>query len=168
MEKLIKELEETFSTFQSELNSVRKDKINAVPFEGSWTAGQLAQHIILATSGFGEVLNGPTGETSRPADEMVAKIKADFLNLDIKMDAPDFICPEKKEYHKEELLESLTSIKNDIASSAKDLDLTKTCLAFKLPVYGYLTRLEAINFVIAHTQRHVWQFKNINSKLELA
>jgi len=53
------------------LASIDEGKINVVPFEGSWTAGQLAQHMIMSNSRFDELMNGPVKETEREPDEMI-------------------------------------------------------------------------------------------------
>ena len=77
------------------------------------------------------------------------------------MTSPDFIYPKLKIYDKEPLLMSLEKIKEDIVKAATDLDLEPTCLGFELPVYGRLTRLEAVCFVVYHTKRHAHQLKKI-------
>jgi hypothetical protein len=142
-------------------------QINIVPFEGSWTAGMLAQHIIMSVSGFVELLNGAVEETNRQPDEKVANIKEVFLNFNIKLKSPDFIVPAAISYNKDELLDILESIKTNLSNAIQSLDLTKTCVAFELPVMGYLTRLEAIYFTIYHTQRHIHQLKNIHKEIIL-
>jgi len=139
--------------------------INIIPFEGSWTAGQVAQHMVMANSGFADIMNGPVKETERAADEMEPKIKGDFLNFDIKMTTPDFIRPEARDYDKEELISALKNIREMVNNAAITLDMTKTCTAFELPVYGYLTRLEAVSFIAYHTQRHTHQLKNIYNNI---
>jgi hypothetical protein len=81
------------------------------------------------------------------------------------MKSPDFVVPPDTSYNKEELLHSLEDIKAKIKQAIETLDLTKTCLAFELPVYGFLTRLEAVYFILYHTQRHIHQLKNIHQKV---
>ncbi len=81
------------------------------------------------------------------------------------MTAPDFIVPEDKIYEREDLLISLDEIKSKINEAVQTADLTKTCLAFELPVYGFLTSLELLSFVTAHTQRHNFQLKGIYENL---
>lgn len=165
MEKVIKEAEATLSALENAFSKFDANEINTVPFEGSWTAGQLAKHLVMANGGFLQVINGPIAETDKPADLMVGQIKNDFLNFNVKFDSPKEIYPENREYDQSALMEKLGEIKEGIAASISNLDLTKTCTAFELPVYGYLTRLEAVYFVIYHTQRHVHQLKNIYNKL---
>ena len=147
------------------LSKFEQEQINVIPFEGSWTAGQLAQHMVKANSGFAEILNGPVRDTERNPDDVVPLIKRDFLNFNIKMTAPDFLIPEARVYDKDELVENLKEVRGKVADAAKTLDMTKTCMAFELPVYGYLTRQEAVAFITYHTQRHTNQLNNIYQKV---
>ena len=158
---IAKEANENLTGLIQLVENFKPDQINVVPFEGSWTAGQLAQHMVMANSGFADILNGPVKETERKPDEMVLRIKDDFLNFNIKMTTPGFIRPEARAYDKNELVSALQNIRERIDEATGTLDLTKTCLAFELPVYGYLTRMEAVSFVAYHTYRHIQQLKNI-------
>ncbi|MGQ7855318.1 DinB family protein [Pedobacter sp. WC2501] len=165
MEKVINEANETLLALENAFLKFDISLVNKVPFEGSWTAGQLAEHLVLSNSGFLQVINGPVRETDKPADFMVAQIKKDFLNFDVKYDSPKEISPENRAYNPSELLENLGQVRMGISAAAGNLDLTKTCSAYELPGYGFLTRLEAVYFVIYHTQRHIHQLKNIYSSL---
>lgn len=160
-----KELQNEFEAVAKELSQVLSsfsdDQINITPYEACWTAGQVAQHLVLSNSGFAQLLKGPTKETERAPDELVATIKESFLNFDIKMESPDFVRPAIKDYDKESLLNSLEDIRSSIINGLQTADLSKTCVAFELPVLGLVTRLEAINFVIVHTKRHIHQLKKI-------
>lgn len=154
----LEELIQLFSTIDQE-------QINIVPFEGSWTAAQLVRHMIMSNSGFAEMIKGPVKETHREPDELVEKIKSDFLDFTTKMKSPDFVKPAMEHYQKTDLLNNLKNVKESIREVIENADLTKTCISFKLPGYGYLTRLEAAHFVLFHTQRHIHQLKNISRKL---
>lgn len=161
--EIIKELEGTITEFQQLVSSFDEQQLNSVPFEGSWTPAQVALHICMANSGFAEVLNGPVKDADRAPDQSVKDLERIFLDFTIKMDAPAFILPEMKVYNKERLISTLEEIKVDVAKAVKDLDLTQICLAFELPGLGQVTRLEAVYFVIYHTQRHAHQLKNIKN-----
>jgi hypothetical protein len=162
----ITEADETFTELLQVVSSFNEEQINTVPFEGSWTAGQLAQHIILSAGGFVQLLNGPVKDTERDPEQNTANLKAAFLNFNIKMRSPDFVVPPDKAYQKQELINTLRDIKTGFIKAIGTLDTTKTCLEFELPTVGYLTRSEAITFVIVHTQRHIHQLKNIYNKLK--
>ncbi|MET6998265.1 DinB family protein [Chitinophaga defluvii] len=154
-------LDHSFQELLHQLTTFDQEQLNIAPFKNSWTAGQLAEHLIKANGGFLEVINGPVQDTPRAPDAKIAEIKGIFLNFETKMQAPAFIIPADIHYEKPYLLSSLQDIKAGLDHATTTLDLTKTCLAFELPVLGYLTRLEAVYFVIYHTQRHLHQLKNI-------
>lgn len=160
-----KELENAIDGFISELSTVSPANFNRIPFENSWTPGQLAQHVALSDSGFGEMLVGETKTTVREPDAYVGGIKNILMDFTTKLKSPDFIVPEEKEYEKNELIDRLTAARYSISNSIEKLDLRQTCTGFELPQMGFITRLEAINFVIYHTLRHTNQLKNIKAAL---
>lgn len=163
--ELITETNNTLDELIGQVDKIPAERFNTVPFEGSWTAGQLAQHLTLADSGFPALANGPVADTDRAPDQMVAPIAESFLNFEIKFESPDFIRPDIRDYDKDEMISGLKKIKADIADAIGNSDLTKTCMAFAFPVLGNLTRYEAANFVIVHTTRHIHQLKNIYNAL---
>lgn len=155
----------TFHELAIQLSLISKEDINTVPFEGSWTAGQLAQHLILSNGGFLDMMNGPAKETKRAPGELIPSIKSVFLNFDTKMQSPPFILPEMKQYDKAELLAALDGINKGMTALVHNEDLSKTCTSFEIPFFGFLTRLEALHFSMYHTQRHTHQLKNMYERL---
>jgi len=155
------EADQTFADLLQTLSSIEESKINTVPFTGSWTAGQLAQHVILSAGGFVQLLNGPVKDTERDPEANIPRLKEIFLNFNTKLKSPDFIVPEDKDYDKQQLTDTLRDIKTGLHKAIETLDIMKTCTAFELPGSGYISRAEAITFTIVHTQRHVHQLKNI-------
>ena len=141
------------------------EQINVIPFKGSWTAGQLSKHILISNLGFIEMLKGPYKETQRQPDEMVQKIKTDFLDFSTKGQSADNLKPPLIDYNKNELLISLETLKEKVNQLIETSDITKTCIAFELPIYGFLTIWEALHFMLYHTQRHIHQLKNIFKKV---
>ncbi len=164
-QELQSHINKTFTELGEIISSFNEDQINLIPFEGSWTAGQVAEHIILSVSGFQKIMNGPVAETKREPEGLKNKIQTIFSDFTTKMKSPDFIIPAKKNYKKDELLNALQDLRGKINQVIETLDLTKTCLAFELPVLGFLTRLESIYFILYHTQRHIHQLKNIYRQL---
>ena len=146
------------------LSSVETGRINTIPFEGSWTAGQLAQHMIMSNGGFVDLINGPVTDTDRDPANHVDDLRF-FLNFNIKFESPEFIRPPQRDYNKDELLRSLEEIKEKMQQALEKPDLSKTCISFEIPTIGHLTQLEAAYFVLFHTQRHIHQLRNISSKL---
>ena len=157
MEQVLREFIKTAQDLEKILSAIPETGFNQDPNNRGWTAGQVFRHLVKSNGGFLQVINGPVKETHRPPDEWVKKISSDFSDFSIKMESPEPVVPEMKEYDKERMLHSVQEINKGLLYSIQNLDLTKTCTLFRLPVYGLLTRLEAIYFVIAHTKRHLYQ-----------
>ncbi|MDQ6471759.1 DinB family protein [Flavobacterium sp. LHD-80] len=156
-----KNIVETFKKLNEILSSFSEEELNQIPYQGSWTAGQTAQHIILACSGFPELFAGKTQKTIRKYDDNVLQLDALFLDFTTKMNAPDFLIPEKKEYSKNSLTLSLIKIESELIESAEKYDLTLTCLDFNVPSFENFTIFEWIHFALVHTQRHTYQLNSI-------
>lgn len=156
-----KNIVETFKRLNEILSSFSEEELNTVPYQGSWTAGQTAQHIILACSGYPKLFAGKTEKTARKPDEKVKDIEALFLNFNIKMDSPDFLKPEIKDYNKNSLTLSLLKIESQLLEASENYDLSLTCLDFQLPGFEKFTIYEWINFALIHAQRHTKQLNDI-------
>jgi hypothetical protein len=158
------------ATAQAMLNTFEltaPDDLNRVPFEGSWTAGQLAEHIILSLSSGIGLINGNKQATDRVPDKYVQAVKDLFLNFDLKFKSAPIITPEDKHYDKDTLSTELKNRFNDLINLAQTKDLTDTCLAAEFKGIGYLTGLEWAYQGVYHVQRHIQQLKNIQAHLEV-
>ena len=158
----------TFRELNSVLSSFKESMIDQIPFAGSWTAGEVAEHIIKSLSGIDQLFTCKTVTNQRPYQENVYPVRKLFLDFSVRMKSPEFILPAEKIHSKKSLLSSLARRKTNMITAMKTLDLTETCIGFELPGFGTLTRYEWIQFFLVHTQRHTWQLKNILYKLNQA
>lgn len=147
------------------LSSLTEEELNKIPFENSWTAGQLGDHLFKSYAVV-EILNGQVESTSRHPNEKLQDIKKLFFNFEIKMDSPKEILPTDEFIKKEVLLYGLKKRIKEQRNVILNKDLTKICTDFSIPEYGDFTRMEWIGFNTIHTQRHVQQLKNIISHLK--
>ncbi|NEU07369.1 DinB family protein [Flavihumibacter sp. R14] len=160
MTDILTQVKETTDELIQILSSLTETELNMIPFEGSWTAAQVGEHL-RKSYGVVDILEKPVKNTDRDPGEKINEIKQVMLNFDIKMQAPGFIVPAKTPIAKEGLLSSLQSTVDRIISTSQRLDLSQICLGFILPGSGEYTRLEWLHFILYHTQRHIRQVKNI-------
>ncbi|RZA01845.1 MAG: DinB family protein [Sphingobacteriaceae bacterium] len=161
-QELIADIEQTIDWLKK---TISLDTYNMTPFEGSWTAAQVVEHINMVGTGFNHLLNGATQVTNRPVDQFVSRIKTMFLNFDEKAVAAPNVTPAEGSYNLQEQMVKLDSIKSAIINDIKTLDMNMTCVNFEIPTFGYFTRLEAVYFFLFHTKRHVHQLQNIVKSL---
>ncbi|SEW39554.1 DinB family protein [Chitinophaga arvensicola] len=156
---LLQEVNATGDTLQQLLTSFSDEQLNTIPFEGSWTAAQVADHICKA--GDCSLLYGPVQATEREPGEKVPAVKSLFLNFDIKMTSPEQIRPDEGYHPREAVLKNTTAIWHKLTNAAGTLDLTEECTSFEVPGFGPFTRFEWISFITIHTQRHIHQLQRI-------
>lgn len=161
-ETLAEEMQQAADEFMATLSRFSNEQLNTVPFAGSWTAGQVADHIRKATDGLPDA---NTKAADRDPSLYVETLTSLFLDFKAKYESPEFVRPDIGPFQTRALLRELVRIKNENAAIALTRDLTHLCLDFEMPGLGHLTRYEWLKFMVAHIQRHSYQLKNIAEKI---
>lgn len=155
------DIDKATHAFMEAIAAFPPETFNRIPFEGSWTAAQVADHIRKAMVGVPGLLAGPTSLSERAADEKVGQIRDLFMNFNTRFQSPDFILPTNAQLDKEGVLSDLEDITAQLMNASEALDLSALCTASELPGFGILSREEWIRFSIYHTRRHTHQLNNI-------
>lgn len=163
---LITEIDQTMDELIQTFSSFSQEQIDRVPFEGSWTGGEVAEHITKSIIGLPQLFAHQTVPTTgRNFDAKVAAIRDLFLDFSTKMKSPDFILPQEKYHDKQKMLDTFDQIKMQTINAASAMDLTLTCQLAEFPGMGFLTVYEWLNFAIVHTKRHTQQLQGIAKAL---
>ena len=145
------------------MSAVDEDKVNTIPFEGSWTAPQLLRHVTKSINGMTRALQMDAKPATRNPSERTDELKKIFLDFSKKLTQPEFIVPEERVYEKQSAIEGLNKSFGRFKESAAVANVND--LVEGLPL-GPITKLEIIHFVLYHTQRHVHQMKKICEALK--
>lgn len=137
--------------------------INTVPYEYSWTAAQLFTHVSKSVSGIAGAMAMEGKPAERDAGERIPELKKIFHDFSIKMKSPDFIVPAKGPYEKGAVTDELKKSFLRFEKSTENANLTD--LVSGLPL-GPITKLELLNFVLFHSQRHLHQMRKICDALK--
>jgi hypothetical protein len=137
-------------------------QLNRVPFPGSWTAGQLGEHLLKSyrTIDLSQVQATPS---QRPSDGKIPQIDGVFLDFTTKYNPPEVIVPSAGKISGPKLVDDLRKTADGIAAYVRGHDLSYTCPDFEFIGFGDMTAREWIRFLTVHSQRHVRQLKNILS-----
>jgi hypothetical protein len=142
------------------------DDFNTIPFEGSWTAGQVAEHVFKSISDMPSLLLTESKKADRDAFEKCEAIGAIFLNFDVKLKSPDFILPSDEPKQVSVFVDSFTRKVNEINKTIRQVDLSRLYTRYPFPTIGELTGWEWIYFAAAHSTRHTVQLKKICERLQ--
>ena len=156
--QVITELEETIHHFATSLANVPDEKLNKVPFAGSWTPAQLADHVLKSLSGLPMLLQTKGEEITSDPEEKKQSLADIFLNFDTKMKSPDFIKPGDAPIDRVTLLTGLQSVRQQIPAALQEYNITK---AYTLPAAGTYTGVEWAWFMNYHTVRHTHQLNKM-------
>lgn len=160
--ELLDQIDEAVSQLIDLMSTLDEKEINTIPYQDSWTAGQLFQHITKSTGAITTAMQKKGDPAERDPAENIAGLKKTFLDFSTKMESPDFIVPEKGTYEKTATIQKLGSSFQQLRESAKDADLS---VVVKNSPVGDATKLEILHFVLYHTQRHLQQMKKIHEAI---
>lgn len=166
-DQLKEEIRSTFGALVEVLGAFTEKELDQIPYEGSWTAGQVAEHIVKFLGNVEGFLNKDVAPTiDRPYDAKCGVLRKIFLDFSLKMKSPDFILPESAVHDKETIIRKIPTLEQQLLDAVENMDLTLTCQSFELPNMGFLTRMEWLTFFVVHTQRHIHQLRNISKALQ--
>lgn len=158
IKELFVSLDNAFADLLTMIAGLSENTLNTVPFAGSWTAAQLAAHVTKSNISIAQALDMEAKKSDRDADERVLELKEIFLDYTIKFQSPDFIVPAEGYYEKETVFVRLDRSIDRLREQRMKTDLFGI---LSLPVFGEITKLELLYFVLYHTLRHTYQLKNI-------
>lgn len=162
---IINQLEAALGETVQLLSSFTEEAINKIPFEGSWTAAQVARHLYKSEEGMDRLLLTATQTVTRQPDENAAELERILLDMENKMVSPGFLVPEDEVYNKTELIKGLLNVKDIMLKAIEAANLRELApLPDGHPLKGN-TKLEIVHFIAYHTKRHNRQIKDIAVKL---
>lgn len=163
--EIISQLETALSDTLHLLTAFNEKEMNTVPFEGSWTAAQVFRHLFKSEDGMDQLLYAPSEPIERQPDKNAGWLKEMFLNFETKMQSPDFILPEDKNYNKEELSGPLKETADKMLEAAKKVNLNEVAPLPEGHPFKGNTKLEMVHFITYHTMRHNHQLRKIREKV---
>lgn len=134
---------------------------NEMPFEGSWTPAQVAEHVLKSESGLPPLLRGKMGVAERDPQMFIPQIRSIFLDFTKKYKSAQNILPSDEPKDWTDLVQRLQDNRNRIVELGADMDLDQICELAAFPGMGLLSVKEWICFMNCHTRRHVYQLNNI-------
>ncbi|HTL07496.1 MAG TPA: DinB family protein [Chitinophagaceae bacterium] len=164
-EAITEELIATRARLAAVLEQFSADNFNTVPFTGSWTPGEVTEHVFKSLDGIPSLLTGDSLPTQRDPAAHVANLRSMFLDFSTKMKSPAFILPSAGQKDYSSLRKDVLEKMDAIIAVAPGIDATLTVAHFQFPGSGPVTRLELLHFISVHTQRHAHQLTEMAKRL---
>jgi hypothetical protein len=163
-EELLPAIDEAFSQMLELASTLSEEEVNTIPYKDSWTPGELLRHVSKSTQAIGGAMKKKSPPAQRNTGEKIPMLRKTFLDFSHKLNAPDFIVPEKRTYTRQASIDELKQAAATLTTNAEATALDEEVKG--LPM-GDVTKLELLHFVLYHTQRHQHQFKKIMGALKV-
>lgn len=141
---------------------------NRIPFEGSWTAAQVAEHVLKSMTLIHQMLNGSAEQTTRNPEAHIAYLQEIMANMAVKAQSAPMLLPGEQPLSRSQIQERLMTAQDNFLADIRQLDLSETCTTLEFPGVGLMTRIEFISFAAFHAGRHCRQIENIHNVLTTA
>ncbi|MFV7235864.1 DinB family protein [Flavobacterium sp. ZB4R12] len=163
-DELFTAINQTLSEMVGLTSLLDENKINSIPYKDSWTAGQLIRHVTKSTNEMAKAMSMESKPAKRDPGEKILHLKKVFLDFSNKIKSPDFIVPEDGPYKKQTSIDEINKSFEQFKDSTNNANLNDILEGLPL---GEITKLEALHFVLYHTQRHLQQMKKICDTLKI-
>ena len=161
--ELLTAVDEAISQMVALMSPLDENQVNAIPYEDSWTAGQLFSHVTKSINGMAGAMLKDSEPAERDPGEKITGLKSAFLDFSTKMKSPDFIIPDEGPFQKQASIAALTASFGKLKENTSKANLND--LLTGLPM-GEVTKLELLHFLLYHTQRHLHQMNKIADALK--
>jgi len=155
IEAVIADLQLSTSLLLKFFSSFDSEDFNKSAIDGSWTLGEIAEHLLRLDIAVNRILQGPGRATDRSADEKSAHIKHVLLDLERKLQSPREIQPTDTIKDPFSIIAKIRAERHSMIELSQIKDLSEICTSFSHHVFGEMTRLEWIYFSIYHAERHM-------------
>jgi len=160
------QLDNNTSLFLDILDTIPTDKLMVRNQHTQWTIMESAEHVLMIEQSVSETLQGKTAPVQdRLPDSKVKQISELFMDFSKRLFVTKPIASK--------------TVYKDMASYSADFRATRElikgalehhpeqeCKAFEHNLFGFLTKIEWIYYLIYHTERHLHQISRIEDNLE--
>lgn len=124
-----------------------------------WTAGEIAEHILIFDIRVTTILSGKSAAANRDPQEKINAFQERLADRTNRMDAPTYLIPSPTPKGPSALTEKILIQRRQLTATILNQDLSRIFPDNPHPIYGTLTGIEWIQLLILHCNRHLEQFQ---------
>ena len=144
-------------TFTKDLDAVQ---LNFKPTADSWSILEIGEHLCIVEAGVISLLAREDGEKASEKQHLsTTALKQLGLNRQEKVKAPERMIPTGKFQSADALLNAFATTRATLDESLKNKAFNLEQESFPHPRLGPMTKLDWLNFIVFHCQRHLSQME---------
>jgi len=166
--KLCTDLDNNTRLFLDILDTVPPEKLQLTNEQTAWCIMDLAEHVLIYEQQVVKALQGAAEPVKdRAPDSKVNDISHSFFDFEKRLTVtgdPDTL--EGGYTNVADFSKTFRQNREDIKAILHKEPIDWLCKALEHPIFGFMTRMEWVYYLIYHTERHLQQINRIEASLE--
>lgn len=166
--KLCTDLDNNTRLFLDILDTVPPDKVHLTNELSDWCIMDCAEHLLIYEQQVIKALQGPAEPVKdRAPNSKVSDISHSFLEFDRRLRVtgdPDTL--QGGYTNVADFSKTFRQNREDIKALLHKEPIDWLCTAMEHPIFGFMTRIEWVYYLIYHTERHLQQINRIEAGFE--
>ncbi|MES2328151.1 MAG: DinB family protein [Bacteroidota bacterium] len=154
-------LKENTNTLAKALSAFDYVHFNRHPADGGWTAGEIAEHLLLFDLRITNVFSGKTAPSDRDPQANINAMQDRMADRVNRIDAPTFLVPSTTAKDPVTLTQKILDQRCIISIMITDQDITVLLPDSPHRFYGIMSAVEWVQFLIHHCNRHIEQLREL-------
>ena len=164
-EQLAQRVKETELALAASLKHVSDAQATTQPEPGCWSITECLEHLYLVEKGIVRLVTKPHDQAVAGNEEVFGqqRLEKALLNRTHKIAAPDAFVPTGRFTSLNEAKTALSGLRETLLQALESNQISFDGQTYPHPVLGPFTRLDWVNFIVAHARRHQAQIEEIKA-----
>lgn len=141
------------------LSAFSHEAFNTAPHHGSWTPGQIAEHLLIFERRALSILSSPAAPLDRDSEEKTAAIRLRLENRGQVIEAPSFLLPSDAAKDRDDIVAELKTARDGLVAFIETHDIRVLYPEMPHRLFGVLSGYEWMHLIMLHAKRHIMQLE---------
>jgi uncharacterized damage-inducible protein DinB len=165
--KLYTDLDNNTRLFLDILDTIPPEKLQQTNEQTAWSIMDCAEHMLISEQAVAKTLRGKAEPVKdRAPNSKVQDISHSFMDFDKRLQVtgePDTL---EGYDNTADFSKAFRQNREDLKAILEKEPLDWVCKDMEHPIFGFMTRIEWVYYLIYHTERHMQQINRIEASLE--
>jgi hypothetical protein len=164
-EQVVPAINESTTQLLRAINRFSSRSFNEAPPNGDWSAGQIAEHVLLTDIFISRILQREVEFAGRRIDEKVSMIKEAFEDDEEGLSVSEFTIPSDMLKDPVAMQQKISRERNAIFHFLDTIEEDAICSDYTHPYFGKLTMTEWCWFLVYNTKQNIRQLEKLSEEI---
>ena len=164
-EQIVPAINESTTQLLRAISRFSSHSFNEAPSNGRWSAGQIAEHVLLTDIFISRILQRDVEFAGRKTDEKVIMIKEAFEKREHELNPSEFTIPSDMLKDPVAMQQKISRERHAILHFLDTVEEDAICADYEHPYFGKLTMTEWCWFIVYHTERNIRHLEKLSEEI---